>query len=54
MLWHNQRLKKILNEKEFLKEIDSMALRTTLFDLDNAYKKFFKEKKGYLKTRFKK
>jgi len=42
-------LKNLSNEKQFLKEIDSIALRTTLFDLDNAYQKFFKVKKEYPK-----
>ena len=39
----------LYNEFPFLKEIDSMSLRCTLFDLDNAYTKFFKEKKGFPK-----
>jgi len=42
-------LKVLSNEKPYLKEIDSMALRTSLFDLDNSYNKFFKEPKGYPK-----
>ena len=42
-------LKVLSNEKQFLKEADSMALRTSLFDLDDAYNKFFKENKGYPK-----
>ena len=37
----------LYNEFTFLKEIDSMSLRCTLFDLDNAYTKFFKEKKDF-------
>ena len=36
-------------EYPFLKEVDSISLRCTLKDLDNAYNKFFKEKKGYPK-----
>ena len=36
-------------KKEYLKEIDSISLRCTLFDLDNAYNKFFKEKIGFPK-----
>ena len=40
-------LKTLSKERPFLKEVDSMALRTSLFDLDNAYNKFFKEKIGY-------
>ena len=34
----------LYNEKPYLKEIDSMSLRCEIFDLDNAYNKFFKEK----------
>jgi len=40
-------------DRPYLKEIDSMSLRTTLFDLDNAYQKFYKEKKGYPKYKSK-
>lgn len=36
-------------EYPFLKEVDSMSFRCSLKDLDNAYKKFFKEKNGYPK-----
>lgn len=36
-------------EKEWLKEVDSVALQQSLLDLDSAYKKFFKEKKGFPK-----
>ena len=39
----------LYNERPYLKEIDSMSLRCSLFDLDNAYNKFFKENKGYPK-----
>lgn len=42
-------LKNLYIEYPFLKEIDSMSLRCALFDLDNAYQKFFKEKIGYPK-----
>jgi len=42
-------LKVLSTEKPFLKEVDSIALRTSLFDLDNSYNKFFKEHKGYPK-----
>jgi putative transposase len=42
-------LLKIYVNYPFLKEIDSMSLRCSLFDLDNAYQKFFKEKIGYPK-----
>ena len=40
-------------EYPFLKEVDSMSLRCALFDLDNAYKKFFKEKIGFPKYKSK-
>ena len=46
-------LKNLYNEYPFLKEIDSMSIRCSLFDLDNAYNKFFKEKKGYPKFKSK-
>jgi putative transposase len=36
-------------EYPFLKEVDSMSLRCSLFDLDNAYISMFKEKTGYPK-----
>lgn len=43
-------------KKEFvwLKEPDSTSLQSTLKDLDSAYQKFFKEKKGYPKFKSKK
>ena len=40
-------LPNLYKEYYFLKEIDSMSLRCALFDLDNAYNKFFKEKSGF-------
>lgn len=40
-------------DKPWLKEVDSMSLRTSLFDLENAYQKFYKEKKGYPKHKSK-
>ena len=40
-------------EKPFLKEVDSTSFRCTLFDLDNAYKKFFKENTGFPKFKSK-
>ena len=46
------RLKK---EKEFLKEVDSIALQQSLRHLDNAYKNFFRDKKvGYPRFKSKK
>jgi len=46
-------LKNLYIEYPFLKEVDSMSLRCTLFDLDNSYQKFFKDKKGYPKYKSK-
>lgn len=36
-------------EYPFLKEVDSLLLRTSIFDLENAYKMFFKSDFGYPK-----
>ncbi|TQX30818.1 transposase, partial [Clostridioides difficile] len=44
-------LKKELN---WLKEPDKFSLQNALKDLDNAYKKFFKEKAGFPKFKSKK
>lgn len=41
-------------EIEWLKDVDSMALQQSLKDLDKAYQKFFKEKKGFPKFKSKK
>ena len=46
-------LKNLYIEYPFLKEVDSMSLRCALFDLDNSYQKFFKDKKGYPKYKSK-
>lgn len=40
-------LTQLKKQIEWLKEVDSMALQQTLKDLDKAYQKFFKEKKGF-------
>ena len=40
-------------DRPYLKEIDSMSLRCTIFDLDNSYNKFFKEKSGFPKYKSK-
>ncbi len=47
-------MKKLKLELEWLKEVDSTALQSSLRDLDMAYKKFFKEHTGYPKFRSKK
>jgi len=38
---------KLKKQIEWLREVDSMALQQSLKDLDKAYQKFFKEKKGF-------
>ena len=47
-------MKKLKLELEWLKEVDSTALQSSLKDLANAYKKFFKEKTGFPKFKSKK
>ena len=47
-------LKSLKNTDTFLKEIDSIALQSSLKDLDSAYQKFFKEHSGFPKFKSKK
>ena len=47
-------LTKLKQELEWLKEVDKFALQNSLRDLDNAYKKFFKEHTGFPKFKSKK
>ena len=47
-------MKKLKSDLEWLKEIDSTALQSSLKDLDMAYQKFFKEHTGYPKFKSKK
>ena len=47
-------MKKLKSELEWLKEVDSTALQSSLRDLDNAYRKFFKENAGFPKFKSKK
>lgn len=47
-------MKKLKSELEWLKEVDSTALQSSLIDLDSAYQKFFKEHFGYPKFKSKK
>ena len=47
-------MKKLKSELEWLKEVDSIALQSSLRDLDFAYRKFFKEHSGYPKFKSKK
>lgn len=47
-------MKQLKSEFEWLKEVDSTALQSSLRDLDIAYQKFFKEHTGYPKFKSKK
>ena len=47
-------MKTLKSELEWLKEVDSTALQSSLRDLDSAYQKFFKEHTGYPKFKSKK
>lgn len=47
-------MKKLKSELEWLKEVDSTALQSSLKDLETAYQKFFKEHSGYPKFKSKK
>lgn len=47
-------MKNLKTELQWLKEVDSTALQSSLRDLDNAYQKFFKEHTGYPKFKSKK
>lgn len=47
-------MKKLKSELEWLKEVDSTALQSSLRDLDSAYQKFFKEHTRYPKFKSKK
>ena len=46
-------MKQLKTELEWLKEVDSTALQSSLKDLDSAYQKFFKEHSGYPKFKSK-
>lgn len=47
-------MKNLKSELEWLKEVDSTALQSSLKDLDMAYQKFFKEHSGFPKFKSKK
>ena len=47
-------MSELKDELEWLTEVDSTALQSSLKDLDNAYHKFFKEQAGYPKFKRKK
>ena len=44
---------KLLKEKTFLKEVDSCALRNSVFNLEDAYKRYYKNLGGYPKFKIK-
>ena len=46
-------LKELEQEKEFLKEVDSCALRCAIFDLEDGYKNFFSKRSSYPKFKSK-
>ena len=48
--WCNRELKV---QNEWLREVDKFALTNSIYDMDNAYKKFFKEHAGYPKFKSK-
>lgn len=48
--WCNRELKA---QYEWLREVDKFALTNSIYDMDNAYKKFFKEHTGYPKFKSK-
>ena len=50
----SKNMTQLKKELEWLKEVDSTALQSSLKDLDNAYKKFFKEHSGFPKFKSKK
>ena len=47
------RLKELKSENKWLKEVDSQSLQMALRNLDNAYTRFFREKKGFPKFKSK-
>ena len=47
-------LKNLKSDLDWLREVDSTALQSSLKDLDSAYQKFFKEHAGYPKFKSKK
>ena len=46
-------ISKLLEEKTFLKEVDSCALRNSVFNLEDAYKRYYKNLGGYPKFKIK-
>ena len=51
----NNYVNQVLKKKyEWLKEVDKFALTNSVWNMDNAYQKFFKEHKGFPKFKSKK
>ena len=48
-----KKLPELIDKYLWLKEVDSCLLRCSIFNLDNAYQKYFKEKKGLPKFKSK-
>ena len=48
-----KQLPSLIKKYDWLKEVDSCLLRTSIFDLENAYQKYFKENKGLPKFKSK-
>ena len=48
------KLPKLKDELDWLKEVNSQALQSSLKNVDNAFKRFFKEKKGFPRFKSKK
>jgi putative transposase len=46
--------KELKNEFVWLKEVDKFALTNAIYNLDNAFQKFFKEHSGFPKLKSKK
>ena len=44
---------KLLEEKPFLKEVDSCAIRNSIFNLEDAYRRYYKNLGGYHKFKIK-
>ncbi len=49
----SKKISPLIVKYPFLKEVDNCALRCTLFDLDNGFKKYFNKKSGYPKFKAK-
>ena len=47
------KLKELIIEYPFLKEVDSSSLRNSIFNLEDSFKNFFSKRKGYPKFKSK-